>query len=452
MSTNSTTNARVGTTTRSQRPNATAEKKSAHSPLTTDILSSPHSPRVRGNTELPSVTLGILNEIKQRLDKIEQRTERIEISQVEIRADTERLIALNNAAPISNQETADAGTSHQMIKEVYTDFLEEKRTKHLNEECQKIKRKFSQTWKHSLNQRKQAFYNFVRNRGKAELYETWTTEFPDFLPLHLRPKLRSDEREDVTNMKIEEAKLAYNNYITFMKNTAQQDKSKYMSLDEKMHSLIESKCTTDESLNVITSWWVKDCTKEEDFSHEVWQKQKNFFIRKKDEGYSKKENMLVKIIDGPTSAKTIIHEENRQKGGSKSGRKFNNQQRKKSSIHQPKPTNPNPPPRKQGPAAIKRRSDETQNRPNNYIPSPRQQNTTSNTNGNPPRLQQMQRENSQYLDHYAQPHYLNSGQQVNLPTSTSHTTQQIAPFLVNLLQQMTHPPGNPWHRGPPHFL
>ena len=166
------------------------------------------------------------------------------------------------------------------------------------EKCRKIKSKFSLKWKKSLNARKQAYYNYLRNTEKAALYQSWYEESQDFLPFHLRPKIRRNERQDIVDTKVSEAKVKYNNSITTMKTSADNLKAKYISIDEEMINVIKAKTPGDEDCcSLLRSWWEQDVKNAENMSQEIWEHKKDYLIKRKSKSEFDGENTLIKLED-----------------------------------------------------------------------------------------------------------------------------------------------------------
>ena len=457
MSTNTSSNSRVTRGTDKKSPSI----------INQETIRSPLSPRVKGNGGLPSVTLNMITDIQSRVNDISKWMEKMDLTQTKIMEEICNLKQLLPSRTLDQDQHLPANHVLTQIQEVHDNLLADKRQKKLVENCHKIKNKFVMKWKQSLNHRKQQFFHCIRNREKADLYTSWSTESPDFLPEHLRPKIRSNEREDVINTKVNEAKLIYNNKITVMKNTAEINKAKYTTVDEDMLKLIDDSTPDEESRSLIQSWWVQDCTKQEDFSHEVWQKRKEFLVSQKTQAIENGTNVLTKIIDtlppnerkdtGPNASRNY---DRRKRNGSA------NIPQRRDDVSQQQPEGPSTPqqqPTTPEPNTQHRTTGTNQSRRNN--PRRQQSNGTRSRGGSPSPQQRnsntqrpAQNRGQNWQNQTNSPSYTASFNATPAPTipmgnhnysssPLSPTVNQIAPFLANLLQQATHPPGVHWTGG-----
>ena len=391
-------------------------------------LNSVKSPlRLKGSGELPSVALSTLAAFELRLQNIEKML-------------SDQGFLLREFTNSATFESTNSRDTEEKIKEVHKDFLLEKRQKLQAEKCRKIKSKFSLKWKKSLNTRKQAFYNHLRNAEKAALYSSWYSDSPNFLPLHLRPKVRKNERQDIVDTKVSEAKVAFNNKITTMNTSADNQRAKYISIDDEMMNLIKDKTSgDDESCSLLISWWEQDCKSAESLSHEIWEQKKQYLISMKNKSEDDGENTLVKIEDTSTQNEQQPARPQKNQNQTRHTRgKFQSPRRNAATPRNRQNQQQNSTPRPQNGA----RSNSPQlTRSNNnsadYNPHQDWRRPETPQNGNSPAP-------SPIPPTYQTPIPPPQVMQHTNPFSSFAT--QANPFLMHIVQQLCNPPGLTWNR------
>ena len=171
-------------------------------------------------------------------------------------------------------------------------ILAEKRSNILNETCQRIKSRFSLTWKDCLNKRKQAYWHYIQNLSKSHLYEGWCKSSPEYIPLKFRPKKMLNEISTVTEARISEAKLVYSNDISIMQSYATKHENSYKEIDESINLMIDQKTVKCEERKLLKEWWIQDTLKNEEISKQLWRKRETFLTKKKLEEESSGDSMI----------------------------------------------------------------------------------------------------------------------------------------------------------------
>ena len=249
----------------------------------------PHSPKVKGSSSLPSVTLNALNDLSERISSLELGQQRI----------LEKLEGLSSqvsssSAPSANENTSMPEETIRQVQALNNHLLEQKREIKLQDACTKIKSKILFKWKDTQNIRKQCYFNSIRNSGKADLYAQWYEESPDYLPLHLRPHVNTNERQDIVDTKVNEAKSKYFNSIATMRTSADINKAKVISFDEEMISFIESQSNEETLLILLRKWWESDSESAQNTSEELWEKKRAFLVKVKVDAEKDGTNVLTK--------------------------------------------------------------------------------------------------------------------------------------------------------------
>ena len=430
----------------SSQPMATRNSRLKINVSDLNTTTSPHSPKLRGSTQLPSVALGQIQELMSvivtRLDKVEQNQQHL-IQEIAELKEISRTIT--NPHQSQGGEVVVQNTDLlEQIKAISDHVLSDKRKQLLKDKCQKIKATFSMKWKNTLNSRRQAYFNYLRNSEKAELYSSWSEDSPNYLPLHLRPKIQSNERQDIIDTKVGEAKVKFNNAITTMKNSAEINRGKFNSYDSEMTVLIQNKTENDEACRLmLTEWWQRDCTEAENVSQEKWSNKKDFLNQKKNETTESGENATYKLIETITDQSNTPQNEQARSENRPQQRQRNQIQRQRQQSNNRNQNNQRQQgnqPRRKYP---QRRNIEVEG--NNQYQQNNQQRMPHYSNPgqtlrpqNPPNQRNYQGSNGNRQSWISSPpHQTYSAVTSHSPPTTSHAT---IPFLVNLLQQMTQPP------------
>lgn len=161
-------------------------------------------------------------------------------------------------------------------------LLTDKKQEVINRKCIDIKRSLKSTWSNILNQRKQHFWNFLKNHHKAELYKEWSNQFPNFIPMKYRAKYITNESPSAQKVRIEKSREKYHSDIPLMMVYAESHKAKYEKADDEISALINGRATEEEK-HVILNWWQSDIQREETISLDKWNHHLNFLTRKREE-------------------------------------------------------------------------------------------------------------------------------------------------------------------------
>lgn len=139
----------------------------------------------------------------------------------------------------------------------------------------RIRKYINQTWKRSLNERKQAFWNNFKLNNTIEIYEEWLERENMVIPRKFRPRLIEGEIEEDRQIRHQTAIFNFQSEIRIMKNKALRYQNKYLQMDDQMYSLIKQKSYSDREVEeYLISVWNKDCLEQENKSKEIWVKKK----------------------------------------------------------------------------------------------------------------------------------------------------------------------------------
>lgn len=167
----------------------------------------------------------------------------------------------------------------------------------IKEAASSIKYENQVIWKSTMNKRKQCYWHALQNRRKAELYESWRTESPNYLPLKYRPKVNNHDCEESTNQKIDIARQQYIDDIGLMQHYSQTHSSRMQLLDTEFSELL-SRTTGDEDIKQqLIKMWFQEASINEAISEQLWIKRQDFLSRKKEEDEATNSHQVTRTDD-----------------------------------------------------------------------------------------------------------------------------------------------------------
>ena len=149
--------------------------------------------------------------------------------------------------------------------------------------AQKFKAQNQVLWSDSMNSRKKCYWKFVQNDRKSALYERWTEESPQFLPLKYRPRANSTDSPVLIEQKIGQSHRKYRDDITLMKAYAEQHIVRTKKLDKVIQEEALGKDLGENVIREIKILWEEEAQKNELISLQLWKKRESFLIKKKKE-------------------------------------------------------------------------------------------------------------------------------------------------------------------------
>ena len=163
-----------------------------------------------------------------------------------------------------------------------------------NVNCEALKKQIQLTWSDNLRQRSKAFANFIKSKEKAELYENWLTESPDYLPLKFRPKTIAGNNTTIADLRMKEAKSAYKSEVQILRTYALTHENRVHEIDQQMKLAIEDIAEiTENDKSALLEWWKKETSEKEDLDRQRWQKRAAFLTKKKQEAEENSVTMFV---------------------------------------------------------------------------------------------------------------------------------------------------------------
>ena len=129
-----------------------------------------------------------------------------------------------------------------------------------------------------LNERKIAFYNYMHNSDRMEIYNEMLKQDPPRLPARFIPKeIRNEPRvEFEARQKLETAKLTC--YLECLENRGKLAKEKYLLVDTKVLTDIENSNAGEAEKDRQRKVWTEKTTQEEEISRKLWFKKRDKII------------------------------------------------------------------------------------------------------------------------------------------------------------------------------
>lgn len=160
-------------------------------------------------------------------------------------------------------------------------LLEEREINIIKSNCQDIKSNMSLNWNSQLKKRELHFRNFVKNAKKAELYENWISNYPEYIPYKYRPKRIRGELPKFTEARISEAKFKYRTECKLMFDYATHHREKYTDIDHQMKVQFTKDVDKDEYIGGLVEMWKRDTKENEVRAEQLWSRNEKFLKKMK---------------------------------------------------------------------------------------------------------------------------------------------------------------------------
>lgn len=138
------------------------------------------------------------------------------------------------------------------------------------------KTRIMKTWNQTLSKRKKAFWRFLRAEQTANVYENWLEESPVRMQKKFQPTPVTGESEEQKQIKQEIAVARVKGEIRLLHAQATQHRNMYMDYDKEVETLIAEQ--NPEVQEALSRMWKDECTKEEQVSHSIWEKKRDWYL------------------------------------------------------------------------------------------------------------------------------------------------------------------------------
>jgi hypothetical protein len=140
----------------------------------------------------------------------------------------------------------------------------------LEKEAYKKRSQIKGQWFKLLNERKQAYWNALKNENLADTYEEWKNRENVIFPRKFRVKIIDSEPSEETKIRIQLALQKFETEITLLRLRVPKFKSKYEKCDLEITELINRECNG-RIREKLLDLWRQDTKREEEKSHDVLQ-------------------------------------------------------------------------------------------------------------------------------------------------------------------------------------
>ena len=164
---------------------------------------------------------------------------------------------------------------------IQTEVISKREEKETEMECQRIKEENLIIWKEKMNRRKIRYWHCLQNAAKAQLYESWLEESPNYLPLKYRPKINENDSELLLTMKSEEAQRKYEEDIDLMYHYSNHHEEEVLKIESEMTALIDGWTESETHKSGTLEIWRKETLQNEKISKQLWDKRRHFLEKKK---------------------------------------------------------------------------------------------------------------------------------------------------------------------------
>ena len=134
------------------------------------------------------------------------------------------------------------------------------------------------SWKNQLNDRKKAFWLFLKNEKLSEKYQEWLTSTPTRILRKFLHKPIPGETEEQTEIRNRFEKETMWSEMEIMNIRISNLKNKYKAIDQAMNSEIDKRFTDDSVKIMLKDQWKKDCMNEENISEDIWKQKEEWLL------------------------------------------------------------------------------------------------------------------------------------------------------------------------------
>ena len=118
-------------------------------------------------------------------------------------------------------------------------LLNDTNTIWIKNEALKVRRSMNKMWRNNLNQRKQAFWNMVKNENTSVIYVDWFSQDKPIIPKKFRSRTFTNEPEEQKKIKERLSVEKMKAQASLFHLTAERNKAKYEEKDREMLNEIE---------------------------------------------------------------------------------------------------------------------------------------------------------------------------------------------------------------------
>ena len=190
----------------------------------------------------------------------------------------------------------------------------------IKKEAFRIRRNMNKIWRNNLNQRKQAFWNMLKNENTSVIYVDWFSRDSAIIPKKFQSKTFPNEPEEQKKIKEALSLEKMRAQAKLHHAIAERNKAKFEEKDREM--LIE-KISSAHVRQQLQELWRNDCKKQEEKSQNLWEVKKRWFEKFECSG----EN----IANTEDTAPTLSTNQSQGRGRRRNGRQPSSNRRRNNS-------------------------------------------------------------------------------------------------------------------------
>ena len=146
----------------------------------------------------------------------------------------------------------------------------------IKKEAFRIRRSMNKMWQNNLNQRKQAFWNMLKNENTSVIYVNWFSRDKPIIPKKFQSKTFPSEPEEQKKIKEELSLQKMKAQAQLHHVIAERNKAKYEDKDKEMLTEM-GKISSEHIRHQLQELWKNDCKKQEEKSQKIWELKKTWF-------------------------------------------------------------------------------------------------------------------------------------------------------------------------------
>ena len=153
----------------------------------------------------------------------------------------------------------------------------------IKNEAFRIRRSMNKIWRNNLNQRKQAFWNMLKNENTSVIYVDWFSRENAIIPKKFQSKTFANEPEELKKIKEALSLEKMKAQAKLHHAVAVRNKAKFEEKDREMLNEIE-KISSVHVRQQLQGLWRNDCKRQEEKSQNLWEAKKSWFKKFEDNG------------------------------------------------------------------------------------------------------------------------------------------------------------------------
>lgn len=171
----------------------------------------------------------------------------------------------------------------QMIDLPNVTLLNDTNAVWIKNEAFRIRKSMNKIWRNNLNQRKQAFWNMLKNENTSVIYVDWFSRENAIIPKKSQSKTFANEPEELKKIKEALSLEKMKAQAKLHHAVAVRNKAKFEEKDREMLNEIE-KISSVHVRQQLQELWRNDCKKQEEKSQNLWEVKKSWFKKFEDNG------------------------------------------------------------------------------------------------------------------------------------------------------------------------